>query len=289
MTSTFFLLALAFVQADKKPTDDPATWRWVVPDPPAIAGMEHGTLHSAAMDLDVGYNVFLPPGYKESTEKFPAAYFLHGMTGTERSDSGFAGMVLQAIREKKIPPMIYVFPNGGYSSWYLDWAGGKVMVETMIVKELIPLIDRTYRTLGSREGRAVCGFSMGGYGAFHLAFKYPELFCSAASIGGALGNADRTIDFRRARGTPMESVYRDGCPWKLAAGNAEKIKGRVAMRLYVGDKDGTFKSHGPFVDHLKGLGLAPDLRVFEDVEHNHGQYFPKMAADLLEFQAQAFR
>jgi S-formylglutathione hydrolase FrmB len=182
-----------------------------------------------------------------------------------------------------------VFPNGGRASWYLDWTGGRAAVETMIVKELIPQIDRTYRTKATRDGRAVCGFSMGGYGSFHLAFKFPELFSSATSIGGAVSEADRTIDFRHAKGTDMEPVYREGEPHKLAKENADRIRGHIALRLYVGDKDGTFKSHPTFVDLLKSLDLAPDYQVFEGVQHNPGQYYPKMAVEMLQFQAAHFK
>ena len=46
----------------------------------------------------------------------------------------------------------------------------------MIIKDLVPHIDATYRTIASREGRGVNGFSMGGFGAAHLGFKYPDVF-----------------------------------------------------------------------------------------------------------------
>jgi len=288
------LLALACLgpstsaaQAAKPNDNDPSTWTWNNPDP--VPGVEHGVLASEAMRTEVGFNIYLPPGYAEGTQRYPVAYFLHGMGGSEKSDAGFSGIVNRAIVEKKIPPMITVFPNGGRASWYLDWAGGKASVETMIVKELIPHVDKTYRTRAGREGRAVCGFSMGGYGAFHLAFKYPDLFSSVTTIGGAVSEADRTIDFRHARGTDMVAVYRAEEPHKLAKENADRIRGRIALRLYVGDKDGTFKSHPGFVALLKSLDLAPEYTVFEGVQHNPGQYYPRMAVEMLQFQAAHFK
>lgn len=286
---TILALLIAATLQQAKPTEDPATWRWNVPDPINVPGVIHSTIKSASMGIEVGFNLYLPPGYDDGKDRYPVVYFLHGMTGTEKSEAWLSGILHRAIADKRVPPMIAVFPNGGYSSFYLDWAGGKVMGETLLVKELIPHVDATWRTIASREGRAICGFSMGGYGAFHLSFKFPDLFSSAVSMGGAVSNADRMIEFRRARGTEMEKVYREGDPWVLARDNAAKVKGRLAMRLYVGDKDGTFKSHGPFVDHLKSLELAADLQVLEGVEHNPGQYFPKVALEMLEFQAAAFR
>ena len=55
--------------------------------------------------------------------------------------------------------------------------------EDVFVKELIPHIDKIYRTIGKREGRAIEGFSQGGRGTTRIMFKYPELFCSAAPGG----------------------------------------------------------------------------------------------------------
>jgi pimeloyl-ACP methyl ester carboxylesterase len=52
--------------------------------------------------------------------------------------------------------------------------------------------DRTYRTIASRDGRALCGWSMGGGGALRCALKYPERFCAAASFSAAIG--DNEID-----------------------------------------------------------------------------------------------
>ncbi len=60
------------------------------------------------------------------------------------------------------------------------------MSETMIIKEPIPHIDKEYRTVASHPGRSITGMSMGGFGCLHLAFKYPEMFCSVVSYAAAL-------------------------------------------------------------------------------------------------------
>src|SRR4029453_14108563 len=86
----------------------------------------------------------------------------------------------------KTPPMLVVFVNGVRNSFYCDSADGKVPVETVIVKDLIPHIDSTYRTVAKREGRIIEGFSMGGFGAAHLGLKYPKLFGTVSIIDGAL-------------------------------------------------------------------------------------------------------
>ena len=101
---------------------------WNNPDGPAVPGVEHGVLRSKAMGREVGYNVYLPPGYKDGKERYPVLYFLHGAGGSENSDAGgFSGLVRKEIEAKTIPPAICVFPNGGMSG-YADRPEGKIMV-----------------------------------------------------------------------------------------------------------------------------------------------------------------
>jgi enterochelin esterase-like enzyme len=56
----------------------------------------------------------------------------------------------------------------------------------MLVKDFVPFIDETYNTIAKREGRALTGSSMGGYGALKIAFRHPELFVSIATHSAAL-------------------------------------------------------------------------------------------------------
>src|SRR5262249_42120585 len=143
--------------------------KWNNPDGPKIPGLEHGVFYSPAMDTDVGYNVYLPPDYGASGKRYPVIYFLHGAGGNENSDAGgFSALVQKQAEAKKIPPVICVFPNGGMSG-YADNPAAKVMGETLVVRELLPLIDGKYRTRVTRDSRAVGGFSMGGGGAIRLA------------------------------------------------------------------------------------------------------------------------
>jgi enterochelin esterase-like enzyme len=247
---------------------------WNNPDRPAIPGVEHGVLRSRSMDRDVGYNVYLPPGYadtKNGAKRYPVIYFLHGAGGNENSDAGgFSDMVRKEIEAKRIPPVICVFPNGGMSG-YTDRPADKIMGETLIVKELVPHIDARYRTIATREGRALCGFSMGGGGAIRLALKYPDLFSAAGSWAGAL----------RMRGG-------DSDPAALAKENAEKVRGRVRLLMIVGDQDMTFAPHPPFVQALKDLKIGHEYRVLEGVGHNLGAYHQQTGAEMVRFVAGGF-
>ena len=167
---------------------------------------------------------------------------------------------------------ICVFPNGGMSG-YADRPEQKVMGETLIVRELIPHIDAKYRTVAAREGRAVCGFSMGGGGAIRLALKYPDLFAAAGSWAGALG---------ARRGGPT------GSPATLVKENADKVRGRVRLLLVVGDKDMTYGGHPALVAALKDSKIAHEYEVLPGVGHDLGAYHQKTGERMVRFVAAGF-
>ena len=134
-------------------------------------------IESRALGHKVGYCVWTPPDYAESKGRYPIIIVLHGMGGNESHDSGLYGyppMFETAIREHLIPPCILVFPNGGNS-------GYRGKAEEMILKEVLPAVERSYRTTPQR---ALLGFSMGASGAANWLSKYPATFSAAVVWGG---------------------------------------------------------------------------------------------------------
>ncbi|MEZ6128689.1 MAG: alpha/beta hydrolase-fold protein [Planctomycetaceae bacterium] len=183
--------------------------KWVNADIAQMKGLAHYVLNSKLMGHDVGYVVWTPPEYEQDKQtRYPVVYFLHGAGGSEKSDSaGFSSRVSAAIRSGKFPAAICVFPNGGMSGYRND-------VELMITDELIPLIDRSYRTIPAAESRVVCGFSMGGAGSVHLSLRHPNLFCAAGSWGGALsfrGRADESPLLEIARENAEQLISTPVC------------------------------------------------------------------------------
>jgi enterochelin esterase-like enzyme len=145
-------------------------------------GVTHYTYRSQANNVDIGYSVYLPPNYTaDTTKRYPVIYSLHGLGGTETNDEMaryISPFIQTAIVNGSVPPMIMVFPNGNCDKWYLDAENGSTKVETAIITELIPLIEKKYRVYTDRGHRAIEGMSMGGFGASLYGVKYPELFCS---------------------------------------------------------------------------------------------------------------
>jgi len=143
-----------------------------------------GNLEGDSPDRDV--SVYLPPSYKTDTQRrYPVLYVLHGFTDSEngwfRVPSHFVN--LPASMEKAIAAgttreMILVTPNA-YTRYAGSFYGSSPTTgdwETYVTRELVVYIDAHYRTMASRASRGLAGHSMGGYGTFRLAMKYPEVY-----------------------------------------------------------------------------------------------------------------
>jgi len=200
------------------------------------AGVTHKTYRSAAMQCDVGYLVYLPPDYDSSgARRYPVIYNLHGAGGDEWHGFEEAQLLDKGIRSGKWPPMIMVFPNGGRTTYYKDSADGKSLPETTLIRELIPHIDGTYRTIAERKGRAIEGYSMGGRGSTRLAMKYPEMFISLFNQAGNVMHTS-TDPLTEYMG-PDRGRYIDNDSYLLLQKNLSRIKDQMRIQVWCGTKD----------------------------------------------------
>jgi S-formylglutathione hydrolase FrmB len=160
--------------------------------PPLKGSVERVKVHGAALEgnlegdsPDRDVSVYLPPSYRTDPQRrYPVVYVLHGFTDSEngwfRVPSHFVN--LPVSMEKAMAggtrDMILVMPNAftryagsfyGSSPTTGDW-------ETFVTHELVAYVDSHYRTIPSRGSRGLAGHSMGGYGAFRLAMKYPDVY-----------------------------------------------------------------------------------------------------------------
>jgi S-formylglutathione hydrolase FrmB len=250
--------------------------------PPAATDgsrIDYAAMQSAALGRELKFAVQLPPSYdKDTKRKFPVLYFLHGMNGNEGEfeNRGVAAAINKLREEGKIGEMIIVAP-GGKNSFYLNAKNGE-QYEDAIIKDLIPHIEKTYRTAGTRDGRAIQGISMGGFGALVLAFKHPEMFSSVtahcAAIFSELPNtsgSDRRGQFLARLvgsifGEPADqSFFHANNPMDLADTNAAVLK-KSAMKIYfdVGDQDryGFTQPNKDFAERLTKAGVAHEFHVF---------------------------
>jgi len=215
---------------------------WVDPDRTAPGGTAYKTFRSRTINAEVSYLVYLPPDYEQQkTARYPVLYDLPASGGTPRRDlPEIVRRVDAAIRASRISPMIVVGVNGlRGNTMYCDSRDGLYPVETVIVKDLIPHVDATYRTVASREGRAVDGFSMGGFGAAHLGFKFPEMFgvisiMAPPLLGPELKQTLPSNAWSKLFSTAMAGdleYFRANDPFTLAEKNADALRDRTVIRI----------------------------------------------------------
>ncbi|WP_087726083.1 alpha/beta hydrolase [Pandoraea sp. PE-S2T-3] len=151
-------------------------------------------VYSKNLSRPLTYNVYLPTGYESSGKTtYPVLYLLHGNDGV-RNDWVVKGH-MQSTMDKlishgDIPPAIVIMPDAN-TNWYVDL---KERMETAFFSELIPHVEKTYRTITTRDGRLIGGLSMGGYGALRYVLKYPEKFKAAALLSPAIYNPEPPKD-----------------------------------------------------------------------------------------------
>ncbi len=136
-----------------------------------------------------GVCVYLPPGYARSGLRYPVLYLLHGGGGDQAawvSLGGIRSMMDELVRSDPRKAMIVVMPDGMGAQWY-DSYDRSILNESYVLDYVIPYVDRHFRTIPDRRGRAIAGLSNGGYGALHYAAKAPDLFVAAGSMSGNVG------------------------------------------------------------------------------------------------------
>ena len=202
------------------------------------------TIKSSALNREVKFTIYLPDGYKDSTDRYPVIYLLHGSGGDEnewRTKGGAAETLDGLIRRGQLRPSVVVMPSFGPASW---WANGAAeRAETAFIEELLPHVEGRYKVATERSSRSIGGLSMGGYGSLNLALRYPDKFCAAAIISPAIYDP-LPPDTSAARRTPqfMRNGQFDPEIWKSLNYPAhletyKRADKKVAMWIISGDHD----------------------------------------------------
>jgi len=212
---------------------------------------------------EITFDVYLPENYNKNGAGYPVIYSLHGRGGSHKSGAAFRVPMEKAIAKGILPPVIAVYPDGTKNGWYADAKDRSILIETNIIREIIPWIDANYNTRSSREFRVIQGFSMGGYGSSLYAVKFPELFSICINYDGGMWNWQNML--RKSR--KWESVApvlfendkkyydRTSSPWTLASINQDKIRGRLQFRTLVGSLGSGLKK---WRDHIYSLNIEMD-------------------------------
>lgn len=262
------------------------------------------SFHSNALDAEFPINVYKPDG-EVPEGGWPVLYLLHGHDGDQNSwrDLGEIQATLdRLIAEKTIRPLVVVMP-GVENSWYVDSAAvaGPGDYETAITSDLRHEIENTMTVRKDREGRAIAGLSMGGFGALHLAYGHEDLYGAVASLSGAIwqnvpaSDLDKTpadlkliedsaffhrIDrttvtsgvvlpstgdhFSGAFGTPFDArLFNEKNIFTLVAQHIAEQTDLPATFITCGDDDGFFLWRGAVALHetLQTGGRPSELRI----------------------------
>jgi enterochelin esterase-like enzyme len=233
--------------------------------------IEDKTYFSKSNNRNVKIKVYTPPGYESNKDRLPVVYNMHGAGGgsPDRQWSRTGETIDCIMKNKLVRPMIYVYVDG-VGTWFEDSDNGKG--ETTFIKELIPFIDSNYRTIASKQGRAVDGFSMGGAGCLYNAFKNPSMFSAVVSYGAAL-----VRDFSK----PNSPAY-----WLDR--NADEIRKSVRIRMVCGGEDGLKKGNDALKKKLDGLKIPVDYEIVPGVGHETEQLYRAVGVKSLKFIEAAF-
>jgi len=244
------------------------------------------------------YRIYLPPDYETSgNRRYPVIYFLHGSLVDSKRPivAGYVARVDAAIRSGVMPPTIVVMPQGLNQNRWIDSRDGSKPMESVIIKNLIPHIDATYRTIATRQGRAIEGHSMGGFGALHLGFNNPNLFIAVTgnSPGGATldipqpePGSGRIDSFAIVYGSDKD-YYVAMAPTTLAAKNAAKVREQT-VRIICGTKDDLFPNAQWIHEQLIKSGIAHEWLPVPESPHNHDQLLQYQTFDTMAFYGKVF-
>ena len=238
--------------------------------------IEHLCVKSKILGAKKVYSVYLPEGYDNSDEHYPVLYLLHGAKGTNLSwvENGSLQSIADAeISEGRVQKMIVVMPDArgegpnknGPNMGYFNIKGWAY--EDFFFQEFIPHIDNTFRTIASKEGRAIAGLSMGGGGSVVYAQRHPEMFNACYSTSGLLDHrygvvktAHDEIEWRWsvAQTSPVEFLR------YATAEELEKLR-TVRWMLDCGDDDSLIQTNLDFFSEMKREKVAVELRIRDGV------------------------
>ena len=252
--------------------------------------LKKGSFQSTLMNTSIGYYIYIPDAYQEKPEKrFRTVYYLHGgRPGNEAREAFISHYIHEVFKNPSIDPAIYIFVNGGelshYNSDELNSYG-----EDVFIKELIPHIDKVYRTIAKRQGRGLEGFSQGGRAATRYMFKYPDLF-GTVSAGGGSYTIEKLIKesqgFEDDPRDDKETIYYVGMgndAWSLAEQHKSSPNVTPKLMLWSGTEDMNYKSVEEYQSFLEKLKIDHKLLSIEGVDHNSSVFYEKAGTSLAKF------
>jgi len=216
------------------------------------------SFESAAIRGPLHFEVYLPAAYANGATRYPVLYVLHGLPSGPSAYTSL-GFVERALDEAG-QPAILVVPQGARPSEtdpeYLDHGPGRRWA-TAIATELPRIVDARFRTIRSRNGRALIGISAGGYGAMQLVLHHLGEFSVVESWSGYFHPTDPS-------GTKALDLGADTDVHKVLPTVRAQLKAaKTFIAFYVGLSDWRFYAENETLNQeLSESGIAHVFRAY---------------------------
>ena len=236
-----------------------------------------GTMKSAKLGVDQGYNVYLPDGY-DSSKHYPVIYLLHGLWGSYPDwvkQGRMQTVADQLIESGEVVPVVIIMPNAGdsdvhnYQNGYFNVPGWPY--EDFFYQEFLPAVEKKFNCGGSKGQRAIMGLSMGGGGCTVYAQRHPDMYSSCYAMSAWLDNKDRAD--RGGSGSKLlvtdRSVREHSALDFVDNADAATLKALRSVKWFfdIGDEDHHLVTNVTMFTKMKARGIKAELRVRDGV-HN---------------------
>jgi enterochelin esterase-like enzyme len=257
--------------------------------------------YSAVLKTTRRMHIYTPPGYEAGSQKYPVFYLLHGAQDTDDAwtSVGRTGFILDnLLADKKMKPMIVVMP-AGHQPGQTGMGGGAARsgdassvnpFTSEFMTDMMPYVEKYYRTIPDRQHRAIAGLSMGGAQTLDIAFRHLDMFAYVGvfSSGASLGGGRRGPAAPAAGAAPVAAPAQPPQPdWeavhKADLDNPALKKGLKLIWLSTGVDDGVITSTRSTAEMLKKHGFA---LVFKESAGAHSWF--NWRNYLIEFAPQLF-
>ena len=229
-------------------------------------------------------------------------YFLHGLGQNEQTlfNTGGWNLIEDLRRQHKVSDFLIVAPEGR-RSFYINSVDDSFRYSDFFLQEFMPYIQSRYRVTDGREGRAITGISMGGYGALRFAFAHPELFSAVSAQSAALiTQTPQEIDETEISGAPLGRLlgvafgqpvnvlhWKENSVFNLAKRETASLR-RVAIYFNCGNADDYGFEDGATALHhqLQAEGIKHEFHLYSG-DHSL-PYFLTHMDEVMEFHSRVF-
>jgi enterochelin esterase-like enzyme len=283
-------------EPQKQPQQTPLQYDWIDPNttPPSGALYELYDTPARGANTQGSYLVYLPPSYATAiTRRYPVIYWLHGGFGYQ-SDGGRIAIpsFAAAMAAGKMPETIIVVPQALPSGWYCNSKDSARPVENVLIQNLVPHIDTTYRTIAVPKARGIEGMSMGGYGALHLGLKYPTIFGVISAIAPAIHQelSDEPVNRTADTFFDDQAYFESNSPWGIVENSASAIvAANPILRILGGSNDTGLESDLiKFDQYLTANKIAHTWSESQGAGHDYTEILTKSQMDPYQVWKDAF-